>query len=76
MALPARPAHITQSWPDSGLGFEGNVLTTFKVVPISFGSGVGIPHGATSACDMLGGLEPGFKKLNLLQDSRVFEFLS
>ena len=32
-------AHIRQSRPDYGLGVEVEVLTTFRVVPFSLGSG-------------------------------------
>ena len=32
-------AHIRQSWTDSGLGFQVNVLQAFLVVPSSLGSG-------------------------------------
>ena len=32
-------AHIKQSRPDSGLGFQVKVLKTFYAVPSSFGSG-------------------------------------
>ena len=32
-------AHIRQSRPDYGLGFEVEVLTTFEVVPFSLESG-------------------------------------
>ena len=31
-------AHTTQSRPDSGLGFQVEVLRTFQVVPSSLGS--------------------------------------
>jgi len=33
-------AHIRQSRPDSGLGFQVKVLKTFQVVPSSLESGV------------------------------------
>jgi len=33
-------AHIRQSRPDSGLGFQVKVLTTFQVDPSSRGSGM------------------------------------
>jgi len=45
---PPRPrcrasmAHIRQSRPDSGLGFQANVLKPFKGVPSSLGSGWGL----------------------------------
>ena len=32
-------AHIRQSRPDSGLGFQANVVKTFQAVPSSLGSG-------------------------------------
>ena len=32
-------AHMRQSRPDYGLGFEVQVLTTFRLVPFSLGSG-------------------------------------
>ena len=32
-------AHIRQSRPDYGLGFEVDVLTAFQVFPFSLGSG-------------------------------------
>ena len=32
-------AHIRQSRPDSGLGFQVEVLKTFKIVSSSLGSG-------------------------------------
>ena len=37
--LSANMAHITQSRPDSGLGFQVNVLNLFYVVPSSPNSG-------------------------------------
>ena len=33
-------AHVRQSCPDSGLGFQAKVLETFKVVPFSLDSGI------------------------------------
>ena len=33
-------AHIRQSRPDSGLGFQANILETFKVFPSLLGSGL------------------------------------
>ena len=36
----ANVAPTLQSRPDSGLGFEVKVLTTFQVVPFSLGSGI------------------------------------
>jgi len=35
----ANMAHVRQSRPDSGLGFQVKVLKPFKVVPFSLGSG-------------------------------------
>ena len=35
----ANTAHVRQSRPDSGLGFQVKVLTTFYLVPTSLGSG-------------------------------------
>ena len=37
-------AHVRQSGPESGLGFQVNVLRTFGVVPSSLGNGVGLDH--------------------------------
>jgi len=39
---PGAVAHIWQSRPDSGLGFQVKVLTTSSVVPFSFDSGTRI----------------------------------
>ena len=36
---PANSAHIRQSGPDSGLGFQAKFIETFEVVPFSLGSG-------------------------------------
>ena len=36
----ANMAHVIQAWPDSGLGFQGKVLTQFEPVPSSL-EGVG-----------------------------------
>ena len=35
----ANMAHISQSWPDAGLGFQAKDPKTFQVVPFSRGSG-------------------------------------
>jgi len=40
----ANMAHIRQSRPDSGLGFQTKVIVTFEVVPSSPGSGTKV-HG-------------------------------
>jgi hypothetical protein len=37
VSYPANLAHIRQSRPDSGLGFQVKVLQTFQVVPSSLG---------------------------------------
>ena len=37
----ANVAHVRQSRPDSGLGFQVNVLKITRVVPSSLGSGFG-----------------------------------
>ena len=42
----ANMAHIRQSRPDSGLGFQVHVLTLFEVVPSSLGSVRGVGGGA------------------------------
>ena len=39
LRCPANMAHIRQSRPDSGLGFQVKVLKTLKVVPSLLGSG-------------------------------------
>ena len=39
-------AHIRQSRPDHGLGFEVDVLTAFQVFPFSLGSGGEAPNPA------------------------------
>jgi len=33
----ANPVHISQSWPDYGVGFQVKVRKTFQVVPSSLG---------------------------------------
>jgi len=40
----ANMAHVTQSRPDSGLGFQAQVLKTFQVVPSSLDSGEQLLH--------------------------------
>ena len=46
-------AHVRQSRPDSGLGFQIKMLATFEIVPNSLGSG---PHTAiASGFDVEGG---------------------
>jgi hypothetical protein len=69
---------------------EAKVLETFKVVPISFGSGFGISHGATSACNTLkfgsglknygefgsGGFGSGLNDFEPGSRFKVFHFLS
>ena len=42
----ANMAHIRQSRPDSGLGFQVKGLVTFQAVPSSLGSGRSIPEPA------------------------------
>ena len=44
----ANMARVTQSGPDSGLGFQIKVLETFQVVLSSLGSGWGVALGRTS----------------------------
>ena len=44
-------AHISQSRPDSGLGFQVKVLKPFQVVASSLGSGLG--------CELM---QPGFTR--------------
>ena len=47
-------AHVKQSRPDSGLGFQVNVIETFRVVPSSLGSGQGsgLKKGAGGTLDL------------------------
>jgi len=42
-------AHIRQSGPESGSGFQVKVLKTFYVVPFSLGSGLGSAHHPASS---------------------------
>ena len=39
-------AHVTQSRPDFGLGFQVKILNPFEVIPSSLGSGQSDVNGA------------------------------
>ena len=52
----ANMAHIRQSRPDSGLGFQVKILTPFHVVPSSLGSG--FPNGQEVSAKNYAGATP------------------
>ena len=41
-------AHVRQSRPDSGLGFQVKAIESFQVVPFSLGSEQGVRGGGTN----------------------------